>query len=105
MNRDGAGPLTELRVDGGAARNNLLLQIQADLLGVPVIRPHQTETTALGAALLAGLAVGIWRAPDELAHLWQAERVFEPGRDGSWREERLAEWHRAVERSRDWARP
>ena len=105
MNRDGAGPLTELRADGGAARNNLLLQIQADLLGVPVIRPRQTETTALGAALLAGLAVGIWRSPDELAHLWEAERVFEPGRDATWRDERLAEWHRAVARSRDWARP
>ena len=105
MNRDGAGPLTELRADGGAARNNLLLQIQADLLGVPVIRPRQTETTALGAALLAGLAVGIWRSPDELAHLWAAEQVFEPGRDATWRDERLAEWHRAVARSRDWARP
>lgn len=105
MNRDGAGPLTELRADGGAARNNLLLQIQADLLGVPVIRPRQTETTALGAALLAGLAVGIWRSPDELAHLWAAERVFEPGLSDAWRDERVAEWHRAVARSRDWARP
>ena len=103
MNRDGAGPLAELRADGGAARNNLLLQTQADLLGVPVIRPRQIETTALGAAYFAGLAVGVWQSPAELAAHWQAERVFEPARSDDWRHTRLAEWHRAVERSRDWA--
>jgi len=103
MNRDGAGPLTELRADGGAARNNLLLQTQADLLGVPVIRPRQIETTALGAAYFAGLAVGVWHSPAELAAHWQAERIFEPTRSADWRQARLAEWHRAVERSRNWA--
>ena len=103
MNRDGAGPLTELRADGGAARNNLLLQTQADLLGVPVIRPRQIETTALGAAYFAGLAVGVWHSPAELAAHWQAERIFEPTRSDDWRHTRLAEWHRAVDRSRDWA--
>ncbi len=103
MNRDGAGPLAELRADGGAARNNLLLQTQADLLGVPVIRPRQIETTALGAAYFAGLAVGVWQSPAELAAHWQAERIFEPARSDDWRHTRLAEWHRAVERSRDWA--
>ncbi len=103
MNRDGAGPLAELRADGGAARNNLLLQTQADLLGVPVIRPRQIETTALGAAYFAGLAVGVWQSPAELAAHWQAERVFEPARSDDWRHTRLAEWHRAVERARDWA--
>jgi glycerol kinase len=104
MNRDGAGPLTELRADGGAARNNLLLQTQADLLGVPVIRPRQIETTALGAAYFAGLAVGVWHSPAELAAHWQAERIFEPTRSDDWRHTRLAEWHRAVERARDWDR-
>ncbi len=103
MNNDGAGPLTELRVDGGAARNDLLMQIQADLLGVPVIRPRQTETTALGAASFAGLAAGIWRDPAELAAHWQAERVFEPSRSADWRQARLDDWHRAVDRARDWA--
>lgn len=103
MNRDGAGPLTELRADGGAARNKLLLQTQADLLGVPVIRPRQIETTALGAAYFAGLAVGVWQSPAELAAHWRAERIFEPARSDDWRHPRLAEWHRAVERSRDWA--
>ncbi len=103
MNRDGAGPLAELRADGGAARNNLLQQTQANLLGVPVIRPRQIETTALGAAYFAGLAVGVWQSPAELAAHWQAERVFEPARSDDWRHTRLAEWHRAVERSRDWA--
>ncbi|MBN9697770.1 MAG: hypothetical protein J0L85_18430, partial [Zoogloea sp.] len=87
---------------GGAARNDLLMQIQADLLGVPVIRPRQTETTALGAACLAGLAVGVWDSPDTLASHWQAERVFEPSRPAGWRAERLATWHRAVERCRGW---
>ncbi|WP_079433827.1 glycerol kinase GlpK [Zoogloea sp. LCSB751] len=103
MNRDGADPLTELRVDGGAARNDLLMQIQADLLGVPVIRPRQTETTALGAAYLAGLAVGLWRGPEELSAHWRAERIFEPLCSEDERSARLAEWHRAVERARGWA--
>lgn len=105
MGRDGAAPLSELRVDGGAARNDLLMQTQADLLGVPVVRPHQTETTALGAALLAGLAAGLWQGPDELAGLWRAERRFEPTGSADWRASRIAEWHRAVERARGWAAP
>ncbi|KAB2964315.1 glycerol kinase [Zoogloea sp.] len=103
MGRDGAAPLTELRADGGAARNDLLMQIQADLLGVPVIRPRQTETTALGAASLAGLAVGVWESTEALASHWQAERVFEPARSADWRADQLATWHRAVERCRGWA--
>lgn len=105
MQRDGAAPLLELRVDGGASRNDLLMQIQADLLGVPVVRPRQTETTALGAAFLAGLAVGLWRGLDELAGLWRAERRFDPTGSADWRASRLAEWHRAVERARGWAAP
>src|SRR3954463_6847101 len=78
MQKDAARPLIELRVDGGATANNLLMQFQADVLGVPVVRPRVTETTALGAAYLAGLGVGFWRSPDELARNWQVERRFEP---------------------------
>ncbi len=105
MQRDGAAALLELRVDGGASRNDLLMQTQADLLGVPVVRPRQTETTALGAAFLAGLAVGLWQGPDELAALWRAERRFEPTGSADWRASRVAEWHRAVDRARSWAAP
>ncbi|AYH42434.1 glycerol kinase GlpK [Azoarcus sp. DN11] len=103
MDRDGAGPLTELRVDGGAAANDLLMQLQADLLGVPVVRPQMLETTALGAAYLAGLGVGVWSGQDELAALWRAERRFEPTMDADRREALVARWHRGVERSRAWA--
>ena len=78
MAKDATRPVRELRVDGGAARNDLLMQMQADIAGVPVIRPAQTETTALGAAFLAGLASGFWQSTDEIASLWRAERVFEP---------------------------
>lgn len=78
LERDAGLPLAELRVDGGAAANNLLLQLQADLLGRAIVRPVVTETTALGAAYLAGLAVGVWRDETELAALWHAERRFEP---------------------------
>ena len=102
MELDAGERLGELRVDGGAARNNLLLQFQADLLGVPVVRPHITETTALGAACLAGLAVGFWQDDAELTALWRAERRFEPAMSGEHRAALLATWRRAVERSRHW---
>ncbi|MBL0423259.1 glycerol kinase GlpK [Ramlibacter sp. AW1] len=100
MSRDaaaaGAAPLSELRVDGGASVNDLLMQFQADLLGIPVVRPQVAETTALGAAYLAGLATGVWSHEGEIASLWQRERVFEPawGRDRA--AERMAQWERAV---------
>ena len=71
-------PLKELRVDGGASRNNLLMQTQADILGVPVVRPKVTETTALGAAYLAGLAVGYWDSIEQIGKQWKADRTFEP---------------------------
>jgi glycerol kinase len=96
--------LTELRVDGGATVNDLLMQIQADLLGVPVVRPRVTETTALGAAFLAGLAVGFWQDEAEIASLWSCDRIFEPRIPRDVAAARLAEWRRAVERSRHWAR-
>src|SRR5262249_39759820 len=78
MQADTSISLQELRVDGGAARNNLLMQFQADLLGVPVVRPAVTETTALGAAYLAGLAVGFWKSTREIADQWRVECRFEP---------------------------
>ena len=102
MQQDAPGHLQELRVDGGASRNNLLMQMQADLLGVPVVRPQVTETTALGAAYLAGLAVGFWSSVEEIASHWQAERTFEPSIGEDERIFRLRQWRRAVERSRHW---
>ncbi len=78
MHQDSGLKLTELRVDGGATADNLLLQMQADLLGIPVVRPTVTETTALGAAYLAGLAVGFWKSIDDIAGQWQVDRRFEP---------------------------
>jgi glycerol kinase len=103
MQRDAARPLTELRVDGGAARNDLLMQFQADVMGVPVVRPVVTETTALGTAYLAGLATGFWAGTDEIAALWRAERRFDPAMNSDQRDSRVDEWRRAVERSRRWA--
>jgi glycerol kinase len=102
MQRDARHPLLELRVDGGATANDLLLQFQADLLGVPVVRPQVTETTALGAAYLAGLGVGFWSSPAEVAANWRAERRFEPRMSRDEADSRLRRWSQAVERSRDW---
>lgn len=95
-------PLGGLRVDGGAAVNDLLMQFQADVLGIPVMRPRVTETTALGAAYLAGLATGFWPNQDELRARRQDDVRFEPKMDRADREARRAQWHRAVERSKGW---
>jgi glycerol kinase len=95
-------PLGALRVDGGAAVNDLLMQFQADVLGVPVVRPQVTETTALGAAYLAGLASGFWDGPADLHARRQGDRRFEPQMDATERAERRERWRRAVERSRSW---
>jgi len=103
MQRDAHQPLTELRVDGGAAKNDLLMQFQADIAGVPVVRPEVTETTALGAAYLAGLATGFWSGLDEISSLWRAERRFEPAMQASKRDALIGRWHQAVERSLHWA--
>lgn len=94
----GGPPVIELRVDGGACRNDLLMQFQADLLGVPVVRPVVTETTALGAAYLAGLATGLYSNTDEISSLWQAERTFYPALPSAQAAERMAQWHAAVAR-------
>ena len=104
MAADSGIALTELRVDGGATACNLLMQLQANLLGVPVVRPRVTETTALGAAYLAGLAVGFWKDEAEIASLWSRDRVFDPALSRDAARQRLHEWRRAVERSREWAR-
>ena len=103
MQSDSAIRLKELRVDGGATRNDMLMQFQADVLGVPVVRPRIHETTALGAAYLAGLGVGYWSSADQLAAQWQADRTFEPRMDRGQAETLLAAWRKAVERSKDWA--
>ena len=97
-----AAPLGALRVDGGAAVNNLLMQFQADLLGVPVVRPQVTETTALGAAYLAGLATGFWANPDALRAERQGDTRFEPRMQAEERAERRARWQKAVERAKNW---
>ena len=96
MDADCRIPLRELRVDGGASVNDLLMQFQADLLGIPVVRPKVIETTALGAAYLAGLSAGVYRSLDELAAQWQVERRFLPTLPREQAAERMAAWERAV---------
>ena len=103
MSQDAGFAVKELRVDGGASANNLLMQMQADFSGVPVVRPKVLETTALGAAYLAGLAVGFWASLDEIASQWQVDRRFEPQMSPDLRAAKLARWHKAVARAGDWA--
>jgi glycerol kinase len=103
MSTDADLRLASLRVDGGASRNDLLLQIQADVLGVPVMRPKNTEATAMGAAFLAGLGCGIWKDTSDLRAQWEPDRVFEPSISVDERDARYARWRRAVERARAWA--
>ncbi len=102
MERDAQTPLKELRADGGASRNDLLMQLQADISGVPVIRPVITETTALGAAFLAGLATDVWSDCDEISSLWRVDRVFEPAMSQDQRQSLINQWTRAVGRARNW---
>jgi glycerol kinase len=104
MKRESGVPLTTLRVDGGAAANDFLCQFQADVLDVEVLRPSVTETTGLGAAYLAGVAVGQWKSR-ELAGRWKLERKFTPAMSDRAREAAYGGWRRAVERARGWARP
>jgi glycerol kinase len=102
MEADSGVRLRQLRVDGGAVVNDDLMQFQADLLGRPVQRPVQRETTALGAAYLAGLAVGFWKNTAELAKNWSLDREFRPAISPRERKERIAQWQRAVERCKNW---
>jgi glycerol kinase len=103
MQQDAGQPLSELRVDGGASRNDLLMQFQANLLGVPVLRPTNTETTAFGAAALAGLGIGFWQSQSELVSLWKLEKRFEPHMPREEAARCRDRWRQAVERSRGWA--
>lgn len=102
MEADSGLRLTELRVDGGASRNDLLMQFQADILDVAVVRPQVTETTALGAAYLAGLAVGFWEDTGQISRNWRPGARFEPAMPAAERSALLGEWHKAVERTRGW---
>ncbi len=97
--------LHTLKVDGGAVVNSFLMQLQADILGVPVVRPTVSETTALGAAYMAGLATGVWNNLDDLRGHWGVERIFEPQWDQARRAEGYRGWERAVERARGWIEP
>jgi glycerol kinase len=103
MSRDavaaGGAPVAELRVDGGACVNNLLMQIQADLLGIPVVRPKVIETTALGAAYLAGLSCGVYSNLDELSAQWQVDRTFRPTMPRARADELMAQWEHAVRKT------
>ena len=103
MRADSGIEVKELRVDGGVCQSDLLMQFQADILDVPILRPKIFESTALGAAYLAGLAVGFWQDATELENQWQVERRFEPGMSNTRRESLKSTWHKAVKRSRDWA--
>ena len=105
MQSDSGIKLKELRVDGGACANNLLMQFQADVLGVPVVRPQVSETTALGAAYLAGLAVGYWKNTAEIAAQWRADRRFVPSMKPAKRKALLAGWQKALARSKRWEDP
>jgi glycerol kinase len=100
MNCDGSTTVHELRADGGAAANNVLMQFQSDILGVPVVRPQLLETTAAGSAFLAGLGVGMWRDPGELEDVWTEDRRFDPAMDEAERERLYGGWRAAVERVR-----
>ncbi|MCZ2095145.1 MAG: glycerol kinase GlpK, partial [Anaerolineae bacterium] len=103
MRADSGLALQALRVDGGMVRNDFLMQFQADVLGVPVERPAVTETTALGAAYLAGLATNFWHSQGEIARQWRVERTFEPRMSADQRESLYRGWQRAVERAKGWA--
>ena len=103
MTRDSGIPLSQMRADGGASANGFLMQFQADVLGIPVVRPAVTETTAMGAAYLAGLAVGVWESREQVAALWRPDRIFQPQWSEDQRAERLRQWHRAVLRAMSWA--
>lgn len=104
MEEDSGIKISEVKVDGGAARNNFLMQFQADILGKRIVRPSVLETTALGAAYLAGLSTGYWSSLDEIRKLWKVERVFEPSMTPERREKLYSAWRKAVSRSLGWAR-
>ena len=103
MARDCGFAPTRLQVDGGASANAFLMQFQADIMNVQVVRPRVMETTALGAALLAGLGVGVYASLEDTAHAWQRDLAFDPRMEEAQRRNLLSGWHKAVDRARDWA--
>ena len=103
MEMDTGAKMTELKVDGGASRDRFLMQFQADILGAKVRRPVIRETTALGAAYLAGLATGVWKDREEIRKLWHCDSTFVPAKDEAWRNEQFHGWNKAVGRSLHWA--
>ena len=105
MRDDSNVPMNELRVDGGAARNNLLMQFQSDILQIPVVRPEVTETTALGAAFLAGLTVGFWKNAASLNASWKVDRRFEPQMSPDQAKYRRGRWEKALRRACEWEEP
>jgi glycerol kinase len=105
MEKDAEQKIAALKADGGAAANSFLMQFQSDLSGIPVVVPKNRETTALGAAMLAGLQTGFWSGLDELKRIWQLDRQFPPHMETALRESLLGGWHRAVTRAQDWLRP
>ncbi len=102
MENDSGVPIKELRVDGGAVVDNLLMQMQADLLNVPVVRPRTTELTGLGAAFLAGLAIGFWKNREEITSFWHLDKVFKPMLTKEQIEQATAGWKRAVRCAKAW---
>jgi glycerol kinase len=102
MKQDSGIPMNELRVDGGACANDMLMQFQADILQVPLARPKVIETTSLGAAYLAGLAVGFWKDRGEVSRAWQVDRTFTPRMSADQAAHRRSRWTEALSRSRDW---
>ncbi len=104
MRADSGISLTALKVDGGACANDLLMQTQADIINAPVLRPRCAESTAMGAAYLAGLAVGYWKSTKDVERNWAVDRTFAPDLDGATRAERLKGWHKAVKYAFDWAK-
>ena len=102
MDADSGVPLTALKVDGGAVKNDLLMQMQADILGVSVVRPIVNETTALGSAYAAGLATGFWKSTDELREHWQVDKTFNPEIPKDMREKKYVGWQKAIGKSKGW---
>jgi glycerol kinase len=102
MNKDSGVELSKLKVDGGMVANELLMQFQSDILNVPVIRPKVSETTALGAAYAAGLAVGFWSGLEELRHNWVEDKTWHPANKTNIREKCYIEWKKAVDRTFNW---
>jgi glycerol kinase len=102
MEGDAGIPIAELRVDGGATHNNMLMQFQSEIVNTKVVRPTMVETTALGAAYLAGLAVGFWKDIEELRSKWQVDKIFTPTIDEAQRAEHIQGWERAIKATNNW---